>query len=359
MAVTGSDLNRHFDLQLDKAYTAYFDNPKKNRVFNNVLFRTIEEVLKKGAQQRYFDELSYLIKTEKSYSVLNNKIYTSKLVVSNITNVTTTVTVTTVLPHNLQTGDTATIADAAGITNVNGSFVITSTGTNTFTYTASIAPTGTYTAYSATLTSARYIDDYLHLLAMKCTFVNDLSLNISAATATDPVKVTVSSENNLRTGESITISGVTATGAISSLNDTWAILKKTTGLSFTVNLNGIGGYYQSGGSISRTVSKYAKPQTSDRKISELGEPTIYDPKFETAEKFLKIYPSDTCSTAVVDYISKPSVTVDVADATYDLSLVYPERFLYHVVDRAVTYCTKLIKDGELNQLETMQIVENP
>ena len=61
-----------------------------------------------------------------------------------ITFVTTTATLTTTSPHNLQTGDSITVTGATP-TQYNGTFTITRTGANTLTYVMGSAPAGVAT----------------------------------------------------------------------------------------------------------------------------------------------------------------------------------------------------------------------
>lgn len=74
--------------------------------------------------------------------------------ISSITRVTTTATLTTATPHGLQTGMIVTVAGATPA-QYNGTFTITVTGDDTFTYVmgsdpgASASPVGTYTIDSA------------------------------------------------------------------------------------------------------------------------------------------------------------------------------------------------------------------
>lgn len=96
----------------------------------------------------------------KSYLVaLNVQRQKYPVTITSITFVTTTATLTTTSPHNLQTGDSITVAGATP-TQYNGTFTITRTGANTFTYTmggtpAGVAsPVGSYTVNTTTRLSS-------------------------------------------------------------------------------------------------------------------------------------------------------------------------------------------------------------
>ena len=84
---------------------------------------------------------------------------TKVAVATNITNVSTTVTVATTVP--VAVGQLVTIAGAAGITNVNGNWIVVTVTSTGFTFTASSAPSGTYTANSATVSVTTPVIDVI------------------------------------------------------------------------------------------------------------------------------------------------------------------------------------------------------
>ena len=90
-------------------------------------------------------------------SGLSSGVGTTPVTVSAMTAAGTVVTATVTSVANMYVGDSVTIASAAGLTNVNGTWTLTAVNwsNSTVVFSVSSAPTGTYTASSATLTDTR------------------------------------------------------------------------------------------------------------------------------------------------------------------------------------------------------------
>lgn len=368
--VTGQYLSKYFDNKIGQAYSGYLDTTKKNRLFKDAFLRIIESRYKSIPFQKSLDEEGYLNTTNATFAVNANQIYTAPLVASNIVVVSTTATVTTYLPHNLITGDRVTFSNVAGLTpGITGTFSVTVTGAKTFTITVP-AQTGTYTANSGTFTStnsagvSNMISDYWHVLSLRARFTPEFyNLKVTGATQASPIVVTVDKYNNLRTEDNIVISGVVGN---TNANGTFYIRKQN---NFTFALysdehlqtpvSGTGAYV-SGGTISKVFNNDAKPYLPKTKISVLNIPTPDKPRFENAERFLKIYPLNyVCAQIELDYVRQPDVFVDVADNVIDLSAYYPEKFLYHLTDVAAELFATPTRDPELERMQQQNIQENP
>ena len=371
--LSGSDLSKYFDQKSNKAYSSFLDSTKKTRLFKDAYTRLVEERYANLATQKNYDELSSIIVTDSAFSINNNKIYTSNLLISGVTAISATVLeVTTRLAHNMIVGDTFTISGVAGtgnlVTYANASGTVTSAPTTTtfrFTVTSS---TGTYTANTGVLTNPKLISDYLHLLAVKCKFSQLRSpaptgtSEFTSVTNANPIVITFASPNNLRSGELLTISGVlgntnaNGTYYIKKLNSKKISLWYDAKLTSEVHGNGA---YTSGGTTSIVTYNYARPYISDRKISSYGKPSVDYPRFETDKNTLKFTPStETCSEITIDYIKTYPYTFDLTDTVVDLSLYWDEKFLFSWIDRAVIIFTTMVKDGELYKLEMNEIQLN-
>lgn len=136
-------------------------------------------------------------------------------------------TVTTAYYHGLQTGDTVYLYNVAngtftgGLPAINAAFSVTVTSPTTFT--VPVACTAASTA-SGAITGATVLG------------VGHVSTNVSSITATNPAKVTTSTVHNLRTGDYVTIAGVTTgtfTGGLTAINTTLPVTVVNT-TSFTV-----------------------------------------------------------------------------------------------------------------------------
>lgn len=364
--LTGADLSLYFDDKIDQSYSAYLDDSRKNSIFRDAYIRLLEERYANLSTQKNYDEITNLIKTNESYTINNNRIYTANLKVTDVAIFDAThFTITTLMPHNFITGDSVTISGVTGtltMTQANATFIIANVTTYTFRITVASA-TGVYTADTGVVTGAKIIADYYHLLTVKCKFSLLSTLTITGATNTSPIKVTVSEYNNLRSGDLVTIASVggntaaNATSYIKKVSSKVFQLYSDAKLTTPVAGNGV---YTSGGTLTNVYDEYAKPYYSDRKISAYGIPNVYEPKFETAESSLIFYPTtETCSEITIDYIRTQLVEIDVADDTIDLELYYNSKFLYALIDRAMQIFTVMLKDGELYKLEANEIQINP
>ena len=361
MAITGDYLSKYFDNKVSQSYSGYLDNTKKNRLMKDAFLRIIEDRYNQLPFQKSLDEEGYLNTTNAVFNVTSNQIYTAPLIV---TNITTTGTVTTYLPHNCTTGDTVVIANAQGtlVPSPNGTYTITVTGANTFTIT--YAGVGAYTANSATITYANMIADYWHVLSIRPYFEKQIyNLSVTNATNATPIVLTLSNYNMIRTGEQIVVSGVVgntnANGIFYAkvLNNFKVALYSDEDLQVPVAGNA---NYVSGGIVKKTYWNNAKPYLPRTKISVLNTPTPDKPRFENAERYIKIYPLNVpCQKIEIDYVRQPDVFINVADNIIDLTAYYPEKFLYHLTDVAAQMFAMPTRDPELNRMSSQQMQENP
>ncbi len=373
--MTGAQLSLYFDQKSSSSYTGYLDNTKKNRLFKDALISIVEKTWKGDYNQKEWDEITFLTNTnvEKIPSNLGTTSELSNVLLSDslqITSVTigsaTTFSIETYLPHCLDTGQQVTISGVAGsltMGTANGTFnVAVNTQTN-FTITVASA-TGVYTANTGIVITPYTVSDYWHLLAIKCLFNTQLyNITVSDATNKSPIVVTLSNRSIVRSGSQVVISGVTGNTAANGTfyakvkNDFDIALYSDVNLQIPVVGNGT---YVSGGIISIVNYNYASPLTSKMKQGVLNTPTPQDPYFEIANNQIKVYPRDqTCSRVKFDYIRIPSIVIDVNDATVDLVLYYPEKFLYAIVDRAMEIFAMITRDQELFQESNIQQQKNP
>lgn len=363
--MTGQDFTNLFNLKTDNAYSQYYDpTVQLPLLFQEGLVEAIEKKYNKRADQKDYDDISSLIKTSTVYGINNNKIYTSAINISNVTNIGTAVTVTTSLTHNIIIGQSAIISGALDITNINGTFTVLSTPTTTsFTYTAAILPVGTYTANSANLTYANMIPDYNHILAIKAKFLDQfVGLSVVKATNATPIRITLSGPNNIRSKQIITINSVVGNTAangqfyVKKINSVTMDLYSDWNLITPVAGNGT---YASGGNVYNVLYKYCTPYYSERKIAHLSDPKMDRPKYEDANNSLKIYPSySTCQEVAVDYVTNPSIFIDPLDDVLDLELYYPLDFLLFVADVCKDIFFSNTKDFESVQKSQLDIKDN-
>jgi hypothetical protein len=72
------------------------------------------------------------------------------------------------------------------------------------------------------------------------------------------------------------------------------------------------------------------------------------PKVEEADHLLRIHPTDReCTKVSIDYLSTPKQYIDISNTYIDLSIYYPEKLLYLMVDEAGRLFGELTRDREL------------
>lgn len=151
MATTGADFSLLFDRKINKAYTANYNNAKRNRLFKNALINAVETKYEELDQQKEFDELSALIKTGATFTPSANILYLTTAASPNISDYqhllavkckytsylaltlsgatkTNPLVITINEPNNLRTGEQIVVSGVVGNTNANGTFYIKKVG---------------------------------------------------------------------------------------------------------------------------------------------------------------------------------------------------------------------------------------
>lgn len=366
--MTGAELKAVFEQRADTAYSSYWSDAQLNRAFASAFIQSIENIYKNRlVKQSEYDALSYLIAIDQVYPVGANTIafgstFTS---IATITYVGTLVTVNTLLPHDMFTGMSVTFSGIIGsgtIVNLNGqSYPITVTGTNSFTFTASFAPTGVATPINGIITPLYAVPDYYHFLYGKARFTSPIENTVIEATNTSPIRITLLRRGRIREGDQVLISGIVGNTAangtpyVKQLNDTQYLLYSDAKLKTPVSGNG-GATTQ--GVISQIFYSSLRCKVPDQKGTVLGSPTVENPFFQQGKLYGRMLPlTETCDEVTLDYIRKPLQQVDVADASINFSNWYNEDFQYELVDRAVKLFAESTRDGSLLSIETSIIEE--
>lgn len=143
--MTGLELYTYFLEKVQSNYTGYLSTVEANRLFKQALYQAIDNKYRNLAEQREYDNLTGVIKTEAVYTPVGNQLtttstglipdynhllsikatFTVNLFVSleDATN-TTPIRITTATRTNLRTGDHVTISGVIGNTNANGTFYL-------------------------------------------------------------------------------------------------------------------------------------------------------------------------------------------------------------------------------------------
>lgn len=226
--MTGQDFFKEFQVRISKSYSRFVDAVKAERLFKRALYSVIDQTWAKLDNQKPYDELRFLITTDKvvtpmSNSYHKNKILLSPMTISSLTIAGTVATITTVGDHNFSVGNVVTFSGVAGITSTpainTNSFAIQSvTAANVFTINFSTI-SGTYTANSGTVSNANMLSDYLHLFSIACKFEDSSSYDIVSVSDSTPVFIELSTPSTIRSYDKITISGYSDAG----LNSTFFV----------------------------------------------------------------------------------------------------------------------------------------
>ena len=203
--------------------------------------------------------------------------------------------------------------------------------------------------------------DYHHVMNVKAKYVVAFTgVSVISATATNLLRITLSGEVNLRDGEGVVISGVNAQANGTRYvkrykNDLFGLYADA---RLTTPIVGVSSFTGTG-SISRIIYNDAFDMKSNRKFSELNEPTVNDPYFEVANTVMKIYPLDqVCSEVMIDYISVP-VYIDVTNNTTDLLGIYSLRFIYFIADETARLMGMSMRDDMLIMQSQSEITNQP
>lgn len=355
-----TEIKKYFEQKVDKDFTGYLNTDRYNRLFKDTLYRVVNERIANFITQKNYDEISFLLKTDQSYSPNANVLTLGKTPITSVvvTNAST-YTITSGFPHNMVTGDSATIADVAGTTTANGTFTVIVTSPTVFTITAVTG--GTYTSNTGSFYFANQVYDYYRLLAAKTTFQNARTLNVTGAKNATPIRVSFDGSNNIRTGEQVLISGVLGNTAA---NGTFYVQKINSGSVdlYTDEFFGSpvagSGAYTSGGTVATVRVEYAMPISSDRKISDLTRASIDYPRYEETQHALNLYPDNyVCSSVSIDYFKLPKL-FEFTDLDTDYSLYYNDKFIFHLIDSAAKNFTAQLRDTEGYQIMSQEAAQN-
>ena len=368
MAMTGSDLWLYTQGLIDKDFSDYVSPSKANRMFKKSMYNVIEQKLSALDSQKVYDELSFLIMSDVLISgVNNNRVNLRPMMISSATITSpNTVAITTVTAHNLSVNSQVNISGVGGITLANGSFFVTSVGSSTLFTITSPGVSGTYTSGGSCFSPSLQLTDYMRFLAAKATCEQELDdVYVTAATNASPIVVTLSSATSIRTGMQMKLSGVNGNTAsngtfyVNQLSDKKYELYTDSGL--TVPTTAAGDFTSSTSSKVYVIwSNYCTPQFSGRKVSAMSSNSPSRPMYMDNSVSLSILAGGSpCTDLLIDYVRIPPIDVDVADTVIDLTLVYPQKFLYSIADAFAVEYSQGVKDDMLYKTSSTETIKNP
>lgn len=363
---TGLDLSKLFDDKIDNSYSDYVSVDKKQRAFDNAFLRIIENKYRGMDTQKEFDELSELIVIDKEFNINNNRFRTVEVPITSVQEGLIT-TFNFGAEHNLIVGDTFVVADTIGGTSVNGTFTVATAPTPTQVTSTTTLTLGVVTDNTGSVTYSKMIDDYLHLLAMKCRmYTNAAGDDVYRMYNGTPGIIEFFTPVSLRNGERILVTELGVNMALPPV-DTEAYVERVSEFKYKLYSDEhlltpiqVQGIYSTGTVVKEIEYSYGKYYPSDRRISNLGLPTIEEPKYNQSENFFKVFPEEhKCDKVTVDYVRKPSVTILVGDDTQDLGLYYSETLLYRLTDEAVKMFYQETRDPNQYMVADKEMIDNP
>lgn len=365
--MTGQEVKNWFNIKSDYAYTGYLDDVKMNQMFNNAQYVCIDKRYMTLDQQKNFDELLPLIVTQRVFPVNNNQIYTAPIAIASIVRNIGVCIVTTVFPHNVLGGDQVTFQGLiAPYLNLNGATftVVSIVSTTVFVFSDGTGLNGTTVLNTGSITTSTLIPDYIHLEAVKCKFQDtQYGVSVISTFGVSPINIRFGAKTKFRSGSQITLSGMTGTPLA---NGTWYVKQINSTLYelyqdefFQVPSTGGVTYSSPQGVVNYMWYQYAKPYFSDRKIDQFEKPSVMLPKYEMSERFIKFYPQNhPCTEITLDYIRKPQYNIDVTDTSFDLTLIYPERYLFWLIDQTIYLWSLGLRDQLMKGEFEQEVVQN-
>lgn len=363
---TGLDLSKLFDDKIDNSYSDYVSVAKKQRAFDNAFLRIIENKYRGMDTQKEFDELSELIVIDKEFYINNNRFRTVSVPVSSVVTDPTTTTFNFGAEHNLLIDDEFTVSGTIGGTDVNDTFTVATAPTDTQ-VTATAATFGTVTNNTGSASYDKMLPDYLHLLAMKCRmYTNAAGDDVYRMYNGTPGTIEFFTPVSLRNGERILVTELGANMTL-PLVGTEAYVERVSEFKYKLYSDEhlltpiqVQGIYSTGTVVKEIEYSYGKYYPSDRRISNLGLPTIEEPKYNQSENFFKVFPEEhKCDKVTVDYVRKPSVTILVGDNTQDLELYYSETLMNRLTDEAVKMFYQETRDPNQYMVADKEMIDNP
>lgn len=361
MAYTGKDL--YNDL-LVRTYNgvagAYLNTDRANYVINSAIVNLIEATYPNIARQQNIDEISPCVKTDKKFIPNNHQVLLKPLIISSF-NISTLV-ITFNREHNLIAGQEIQISGAEGVgTDINSTFPssgksYTILSENTIQLSGIIA-SGTYVVNSGSAISNGYIiDDYYHLLALQYQYKQILSVEVKSVQKT-PYKtlITLSAENNIRSGEMLNFSNF---NGLALIGDKY--VKKVAYNQIELYNDGlltdsysVNGTYLFGGTIKRYGNRYADPLNPDQKV-DVYPCTAFYPLYQSNDNRLSIVPytnfnqEDTSVEEMfynVDYV-RQYPPIDTTDDVYNIHQDFNAKFCDRILEYATLKFNAMTSDGE-------------
>lgn len=208
-----------------------------------------------------------------------------------------------------------------------------------------------------------------HILSAKAKYLKQIeNMVVVEVSNSTPIVVETFNATNIRRGDIIRINGILGNTAANGefyvlpLNKFKFALYSTPGTSSPVAGNGT--YVQSYNVLfQRVYYNYCQMVKADEKANSWKGATVTFPLYEYSQDNVKFYPSNNIEGYPVEvsmnYVLSNVVYFDLADNQTDYLLIYPEKFIYNVINFAARSFDLSFRDYPAAQVTQQDIQTNP
>lgn len=208
-----------------------------------------------------------------------------------------------------------------------------------------------------------------HILSAKAKYLKQIEdMVVVGASNSTPIVIETFNATNIRRGDIINISGIQGNVAANGefyavpLNKFKFALYASPGTSNPVA--GSGTYVQSFNVLfQRVYYNYCQMLKADERANSWKGATVAFPLYEYSEQDVKFYPSNTTQgypvEVTMNYVTSNVVYFQLQDNVIDYLLIYPEKFIYNVINFAVRSFDLSFRDYSSAQVVQQDIQNNP
>jgi hypothetical protein len=208
-----------------------------------------------------------------------------------------------------------------------------------------------------------------HILSAKAKYLKQIEdMVIVDASNSTPIIIETFNATNIRRGDIIKISGIQGNVAANGefyvlpLNKFKFALYSAPGTVSPVA--GSGTYVQSFNVLfQRVYYNYCQMLKADERANSWKGATVTFPLYEYSEQDVKFYPSNSTEgypvEVTMNFVTSSVVYFDLSDGVTDYLLIYPEKFIYNVINFAARSFDLSFRDYSAAQVVQQDIQNNP
>ena len=208
-----------------------------------------------------------------------------------------------------------------------------------------------------------------HILSAKAKYLKQIEdMVVVGASNSTPIVIETFNATNIRRGDIIKITGIQGNVAANGefyvlpLNKFKFALYSTPGTANPVA--GSGTYVQSFNVLfQRVYYNYCQMLKADERANSWKGATVTFPLYEYSLDNVKFYPSNTTDgypvEVTMNFVTSSVVPIQLQDGIFDYLTVYPEKFIYNVINFAVRSFDLSFRDYSAAQVVQQDIQNNP